>query len=91
LAKKRLEAVVIGKVQGVGFRNYVLEKGTKLGLCGYAKNLSDGTVEIIAEGDLTRLVDFLSAIVDGPMLSRVDRVKKNWAEHTGTFANFSIR
>jgi acylphosphatase len=46
----RAHFIASGNVQGVGFRNFVCKVGESCGLAGYAKNLSDGTVEIVAEG-----------------------------------------
>ncbi|MFA5929890.1 MAG: acylphosphatase [Candidatus Micrarchaeia archaeon] len=47
--------IASGRVQGVGFRDFVCRIGTSIGLTGYAKNLPDGTVEIVAEGEAAKI------------------------------------
>ena len=68
--------VVAGLVQGVGFRWYVARHARGLGLAGYARNLADGRVEVVATGSdgaaLTRLGELLRA---GPAHARVDSVE----------------
>ncbi len=79
----RLSALVSGEVQGVGYRRFVRQRALDLGLSGYAENLSDGRVEIVAEGkkdDLERLLHWLRR---GPPHARVDRLDEQWAEATG--------
>jgi acylphosphatase len=68
--------VVAGLVQGVGFRWYVARHARGLGLAGYARNLADGRVEVVATGSdgaaLARLEELLRA---GPAHARVDSVE----------------
>ena len=68
--------VVTGMVQGVGFRWYVARHARGLGLAGYARNLADGRVEVVATGSdvgtLARLEELLRA---GPAHARVDSVE----------------
>jgi len=74
----RFKAIVSGGVQGVCFRAETVEVARRLGLNGYAKNLPDGTVEVVAEGDrgaLEKLADFLS---HGPTLARVENLEIDW-------------
>ncbi|AWR97767.1 acylphosphatase [Acidianus sulfidivorans JP7] len=85
---KRLEARIYGKVQGVGFRRFVQIHAVRLGITGYAKNLSDGSVEVIAEGyeeSLNKLLEFLRK---GPPLSSVEKVDYNFKEYKGEFSSF---
>ncbi len=86
-----LRAVVRGRVQGIGFRDYVLNRAGFLGLTGYVRNLPDGrSVEIVAEGarpDLEQLLDYLS---EGPRMSRVDAVDVEWREATGAYDGFGV-
>ncbi|KFK93179.1 MULTISPECIES: acylphosphatase [unclassified Serratia (in: enterobacteria)] len=70
-----LAAYVYGLVQGVGFRYNTQSKATTLGLTGYARNLDDGSVEVIACGEPQRvneLVEWLKS--GGPRGARIDRV-----------------
>ena len=71
---QRLNITVHGRVQGVGFRAFVLDKAKSLGLAGFVKNMSDGTVFIDVQGDEETLKKFLEYVNQGPSLSRVDRV-----------------
>ncbi len=82
--------VVHGRVQGVGFRYYVQHIGSRLGLTGNVRNCDDGTVEIIAEGNPKRLLDFIQEVRKGPPLARVQRVDVNDIPAEGNFSTFQI-
>ncbi len=86
-----LHAVVRGRVQGIGFREYVLTRARFLGLSGYVRNLPDGrSVEVVAEGarpDLEQLLDYLR---EGPRISRIDAVDAEWREATGAYDGFGV-
>ncbi len=86
----RIHAFVSGRVQGVGFRYFIEKEAVNRGLSGYARNLYDGRVEIIAEGDRTSLVQFLRVLETGPRMARIDDVDFRWKEHTGEFPDFRI-
>lgn len=80
---QRLTALVAGHVQGVGYRYFVQRRARDMGLSGYAENLTDGRVEVVAEGwpeDLERLVHWLK---QGPPHARVDGVETQLSEATG--------
>jgi acylphosphatase len=89
---RRLEAIVHGRVQGVGFRAWVVKGARALNVTGYVRNLSDRRqVEVVAEGrdaDLDRLVD---ALHKGPWIARVERVDANRFPARGDCADFDIR
>ncbi len=84
-----LRAIVRGRVQGVGFRDYARTRARSLGLTGYVRNLSDGrSVEVVAEGarhDLERLADYLHR---GPSGAHVTAVETDWRTPTGAHAGF---
>ena len=65
---------VSGRVQGVGFRNYVEHVAGKIGVHGYVRNLRDGRVEVFAMGSPEELKQLRGALERGPMMSRVDGV-----------------
>lgn len=67
--------VVSGHVQGVGFRRFVQRKARDLGLAGYAANLPDGRVEVLAEGDDVAIGHLEKWLQRGPSLARVTNVQ----------------
>jgi len=69
---KRVRVIVGGRVQGVGFRYYVANGARTYNINGYVQNLSDGKVEIDAEGEQANMHHFLEDCKKGPQLSRVD-------------------
>jgi acylphosphatase len=85
-------AVVRGRVQGVGFRDYVAMRARALGLGGYIRNLPDGgSVEVVAEGPRDALDRLSQQLNDGPRSSRVDGVNVDWLPPTGDRRAFEIR
>ena len=80
--------IVHGRVQGVGFRYFVCKAGEQRGLTGDARNCSDGTVEIIVEGDAAKIVDFIREVERGPILSRVERVEITDIPARGAYDSF---
>jgi len=87
----RLRAVVHGLVQGVGFRYYVLSRARLLGVTGYVRNASDGTVEVVAEGERELLEQLLEAIERGPIGASVHSVDQQWLTPRGQYYRFEIR
>ena len=81
--KRRIVALVSGRVQGVGFRAFAKRKAEELGLSGYAENLPDGRVEVVAEGEEEDLKLFIEFLKRGPRLARVESVDVTWAEPVG--------
>jgi acylphosphatase len=66
---------VTGRVQGVGFRWFVRERADALGLSGWVKNRSDGSVELLVSGDAAASEQFLAAVRRGPPHARVDAIE----------------
>ena len=87
----QLHAIVRGRVQGVGFRAFVVENGVALGAVGWARNRWDGSVEVVAEGDQTTLENLLAALRRGPRSSKVDHVEKDWQPASGEFKSFRVK
>jgi acylphosphatase len=87
----RLVALVTGRVQGVGFRVFVMETAGRLRLNGWVANLSDGPVRCVAEGPRPQLERLLQELQRGPAGARVTRVDAAWLPATGEFAGFAIR
>jgi len=88
---KRATCLVSGRVQGVGFRMYARKWAFRLGIAGYARNLSDGRVEVVGEGEAHLLKQFVERICQGPQSGRVDHCDARWEEPTGEFPDFAIR
>lgn len=85
-----MTAIVHGVVQGVGFRWFVQSQARPHGLTGFAENLSDGTVRVIAEGSHEALGQLLGAIRGGVGPGSVDRVETEITEATGDYQGFGI-
>jgi len=79
-----------GRVQGVGYRAFCADEATLLGVTGYAKNLADGRVEVVGEGDESSLRQFVERMREGPRWSRVEDVIYRWEEPAGQFAGFEV-
>lgn len=75
----RLHARVVGRVQGVGYRWFVLRRAEGLALGGWVRNCADGDVEVMAEGPREHLERLLEALRKGPGASRVLRVDETWS------------
>jgi acylphosphatase len=87
----QLHAYIRGRVQGVGFRYFVVQKAQDLGLSGWVRNLRDGRVEVLAEGVLENLNDLLQILRKGPLSAEVRDVEYAFGEGTGEFRGFRVR
>ncbi|MDR1301074.1 MAG: acylphosphatase [Treponema sp.] len=84
-------ARIRGRVQGVGFRYCAVHEARSLGLVGWVRNRSDGTVEIWSEGPPEKQTAFLQWLHQGPPSARVDVVQHEPRKPTGKYQNFSIK
>ena len=89
--KASLTVWVIGRVQGVGFRYFTERVAEEIGVAGYVMNRSDGSVEVMAEGERGTLEQLLEHLKQGPSGARVERVEESWGPYTGRFVSFSVR
>ncbi len=87
----RLHLIVTGRVQGVFFRRATTDQARALGLKGFARNCSNGSVEIVAEGKRESLEALLAWAGQGPPHARVDKVQPAWADFQDEFAEFRVR
>lgn len=85
-----LHALVSGRVQGVGFRFFVVREARRLGLTGQVQNLPDHRVEVLARGDRACLQQLVERLNRGPILSRVDRVDVKWGVQVPQATEFTI-
>jgi acylphosphatase len=91
MAKVSIAAYVYGRVQGVGFRFATQQQANGLGLTGYAKNLDDGSVEVIACGEQEQVDQLLAWLKQGgPKHAKVDKVLSEPAP-PGDYSEFKIR
>jgi acylphosphatase len=87
----RVEAVVRGRVQGVGFRYYILRRASRLGLTGWVANEDDGSVRCVAEGPRPALDELVEMLRSGPPGARVDGVRTVYGTAGGGWDRFSVR
>lgn len=87
----RLSALVHGMVQGVSFRYYTRREARRLGLRGYVRNRSDGTVEVVAEGPRRAVEELYSWLHAGPPMAEVREVEATWDAPTGVWVSFEVR
>jgi len=89
--KKRIHVFISGRVQGVFFRYTSKELAEQLGVTGWIRNLPDGRVEAVVEGDEDKVEEMLEFFHKGPPLARVDKVEVIEEEYKGEFKDFKIR
>ncbi len=87
---KCVHLIVSGRVQGVFFRDNTRRKAIELGLKGYAKNLPDGNVEVVAEGVESKLNELVDFIGKGPGIAKVADIKIKHKD-IENFKSFEIR
>lgn len=87
----RLLAVVRGRVQGVGYRWFVREEASRLGLAGWVRNRADGAVEVWAEGRSGALDSLLAALQAGPRGAHVTGIEATRGPAEGMDTGFEIR
>jgi acylphosphatase len=83
--------LISGRVQGVGFRYYVQDHAAVEGVHGYVRNLSDGRVEVLVEGDDESVLRVERALRRGPSGARVDDVVVETAVPSGRATGFSVK
>jgi len=88
--KARAHIFVSGCVQGVFFRDHTWRWASSLGLTGWVRNMRDGRVEVLAEGDKGQIENLIKRLEEGPPLAQVERAAVNWEKYTGEFGNFRI-
>ncbi len=89
--RKRAEITIKGRVQGVGYRFFAVNKANELNLAGYAQNKEDGDVFVVAEGEEDDIRIFLDWLKIGPQLSMVNKIITNWFDVSNCFTNFTVK
>lgn len=88
--KVRAHVFVSGRVQGIFFRENTRRKAKGLGITGWVRNLPDGRVEAVFEGEKQKVEKMIEWVKKGPILARVDNVEIDWQEAKDEFENFDI-
>ena len=83
--------IISGKVQGVFYRASCQKIAQELGLTGWVKNLSDGSVEVLAQGEKEKIEKLIEWCKKGPPGARVSDVKVEWKEQEKKFFSFDIK
>ncbi|PXV69351.1 acylphosphatase [Halanaerobium congolense] len=81
---------ISGRVQGVGFRAFIRREAAVLNIKGWAKNLADGRVETIIQGDKNKVSQMIAKLREGPSYAKVENLKINDEELTD-FSDFKIK
>lgn len=87
---KRMQVFFNGTVQGVGFRFTAERLARRFPVTGFVRNLDDGRVEVLAEGEEPALVEFLTAIRESGMKDYIRDVEAHWSGARGCFKGFGI-
>lgn len=90
VSRKRLHLLISGMVQGVWYRASAKDKAEVFYLTGWVRNLPDGRVEVVAEGDEENLKQFMRWAWDGPPMAAVIDIRALWEPYTGEFDTFNI-
>jgi len=89
--KKKVTAHISGRVQGVGYRYFVLQRAQSLERAGYVRNLRDGRVEVVAEGDEQSLKSLLEGLQQGPAGAIVEKLETSWLKSEGNLITFEVK
>jgi len=87
----RAHVIISDNVQNVGFRFNTRIKARNLGLTGWIKNLPDGDVESVFEGEEDKVKGIIEWFKKGPFLSKINDVKVEFNEYKAEFESFEIR
>ena len=90
MSKVRVQVVISGRVQGVGFRYFTQQTARRLGLTGWVKNRPDGAVEALFEGERGDIEQALDACRQGPPGGAVDKLQVDWQQTAPEFIGFSV-
>lgn len=89
--KVRVHIIVSGRVQGVYFRNHTQKQAIKLNVSGWVKNLEDGRVEAMFEGEKEQVEKMINWAQRGPLFARVKELKVERQDYRGEFDSFEIK
>jgi acylphosphatase len=87
----RVECTAKGRVQGVGYRLFVLGQANACKVKGWVRNESDETVRIVAEGEKHALEEFVKRIKKSKFLQRIESLSVDWCEAQSEFDSFNVK
>ncbi|MBD3413921.1 MAG: acylphosphatase [Candidatus Aminicenantes bacterium] len=87
---ERARLMISGRVQGVLFRDFTQRWASSFELKGWVKNLPDGRVEVLVEGDKDKINRLITKLRKGPQMARVDDIDLDWREYKGEYSDFRI-
>lgn len=82
--------IISGTVQGVGFRFFTQRAAARHQVLGYVRNMEDGRVEALAEGDAKSVEDFKHDLLTGPVYSRVEEIEETVLEPSNLYSSFRV-
>ncbi|MCK4443189.1 MAG: acylphosphatase [Thermoplasmata archaeon] len=91
MAKARAHAIFRGRVQGVFFRANTERKAREVGVVGWVRNLADGTVEAVFEGDRDAIQEAIEWCRDSQPYAKVSSVQVSWDDPTDSYTSFEVR
>lgn len=91
MGNARAHLFIDGRVQGVFYRAFTRDVAHRLGLDGWVRNLRDGRVEAVFEGDRNIIQKAIQACYDGPPGASVSDIEVTWETYTGSEKGFSVR
>lgn len=89
--EQRIEIQVSGRVQGVGYRAFVVGQAERLQLKGWTQNMANGDVLTVAEGQRETLDELLAYLLEGPRFAEVMGHRAQYSNATGEFSGFAVR
>jgi acylphosphatase len=92
MSNEKIRACILafGRVQGVFYRASAKKVADKIGICGWVKNLPDGSVELLVEGEKEKVEKMIDWCKKGPFLAKVNRIEVDWQDYVGDLKNFQI-
>lgn len=87
---QQVHLFISGFVQGVGFRQFVKYNAKKMGVNGWVKNLPDGRVEAVLQGQRELLEHMIRRLKKGPFIAKVENIDVRWEEVKDTFEAFEV-
>lgn len=91
MQKTQIKVIISGRVQGVFYRAHTKDTADRLGIKGYVKNSSDGSVEAVFEGEQPVITQMMEWCHKGPAAAKVDHVLAEKTEASSNFETFEIR